>query len=79
MAFNYPDRRELARAVRRLLDQGYAVDHATGHGGTVSVYLDDPDGIGIELYYDRPRDTWFGDDGRPVLKADRIEVSAILD
>ena len=35
VAFLYPDRRELGRAVRRLLDHGYAVDHATDHGGTV--------------------------------------------
>ena len=55
MAFLYPDRHELGRAVRRLLDHGVAVDHGTDHGGTVSVYLDDPDGNGVELYYDRPR------------------------
>src|ERR1041385_2093221 len=40
-AFNYPDRRELQRAVERLLARGYAVDHSTDHHGTVSVYLDD--------------------------------------
>jgi catechol 2,3-dioxygenase len=79
VAFNYPDRRELARAIRRLRDHGYAIDHATDHGATVSVYLDDPDGIGIELYYDRPRETWFDADGRPILKAERIELAAILD
>ncbi len=44
VAFLYPDRRELGRAVRRLLDHGIAVDHATDHGGTVAVYLDDHDG-----------------------------------
>ena len=58
VAFVYPDRRELGKAVQRLIDHGYAPDHATDHGGTVSVYLDDPDGNGIELYADRPRDVW---------------------
>jgi catechol 2,3-dioxygenase len=77
VAFNYPDRRELAKAVARLQRHGYAVDHATDHGGTVAVYLDDPDGNGIELSYDRPRETWYDDDGRPVLKADRISVDDI--
>jgi catechol 2,3-dioxygenase len=77
VAFNYPDRRELARAVARLNERGYAVDHATDHGGTVAVYLDDPDGNGIELSYDRPRETWFDAAGRPVLKADRIPVDSI--
>jgi catechol 2,3-dioxygenase len=77
VAFNYPDRRELATAVARLQHHGYAIDHATDHGGTVAVYLDDPDGNGIELSYDRPRETWHDADGRPVLKADRIDVEAI--
>ena len=77
VAFNYPNRVELVRAVERLKARGYTVDHATDHGGTVAVYLDDPDGNGIELSYDRPRATWFDADGRPILKADRIAVDAI--
>jgi catechol 2,3-dioxygenase len=44
----------------------------------VSVYLSDPDGNGIELYYDRPRSAWFDDDGRPVLKADRFDPLELL-
>ena len=76
-AFNYPNRNELVRAVQRLRDRGYAIDHATDHHGTVSVYLDDPDGNGIELYYDRPRTSWLDADGRPILKADRIPLDAI--
>src|SRR4051794_34873828 len=43
VAFVYPDRRELGRAVQRLLDGGWDVGHGSDHGGTVSVYLDDPD------------------------------------
>jgi catechol 2,3-dioxygenase len=78
VAFLYPDRRELARAVRRLLDHGVAIDHGTDHGGTVSVYLDDPDGNGIELYYDRPRSDWYDADGRPVLKAERFDARELL-
>ena len=77
VAFQYPDRCELARAVERLRARGYAVDHATDHGGTVSVYLDDPDGNGIELYYDRPRIAWCDAHGRPILKADRIPVEDV--
>jgi catechol 2,3-dioxygenase len=78
VALLYPDRRELARAVQRLLDHGHPVDHATDHGGTVSVYLEDPDANGIELYYDRPRDAWFDADGRPVVKAERFDVQELL-
>jgi catechol 2,3-dioxygenase len=78
VAFVYPDRHELARAVRRLLDHGWPVDHATDHGGTVSVYLSDPDDNGVELYYDRPRSDWFDADGRPVLKNDHFDARELL-
>jgi catechol 2,3-dioxygenase len=78
VAFVYPDRRELGRAVRRLLDNDYPIDHATDHGGTVSVYLSDPDGNGVELYYDRPRAEWYDGDGRPVLKSDSFDHRELL-
>ena len=78
VAFRYPDRRELVRAVRRLLDHGVRIDHATDHGGTVSVYLADPDGNGVELYYDLPRFDWFDADGRPILKADHFDYRDLL-
>jgi catechol 2,3-dioxygenase len=79
VAFVYPDRRELAKAIQRLVDHGWPPDHATDHGGTVSVYLDDPDGNGVELYYDRPRAQWFDDDGEPILKADPFDFHHILE
>ena len=78
VAFLYPDRRELGRAVRRLLDRGYPIDHASDHGGSVAVYLADPDGNGVELYYDRPRADWFDADGNPVLKAERFDFHDLL-
>jgi catechol 2,3-dioxygenase len=79
VALVYPNRRELGRAVARLLDHGHPIDHGTDHGGTVSVYLYDPDGNGLELYYDRPRSAWFDADGRPDLKNDRFEPRELLD
>jgi len=78
VAFLYPDRRELGRAVCRLLDHGYPIEHASDHRGTVSVYLNDPDGNGLELYYDRPRVTWFDDAGRPVLENRRFDYRELL-
>ena len=78
VALLYPDRRQLGAAVQRLLDRGYPIDHATDHGGTVSVYLSDPDGNGIELYYDRPRAAWFDPEGRPILKNDRFDYHDLL-
>ena len=78
VAFLYPDRRELGRAVLRLLDHGHPIDHASDHGGTVSVYLADPDGNGIELYYDRPRADWLDADGSLILKAERFDHRELL-
>jgi len=78
VAFVYPDRRELARAVQRLLDHGCPIDHATDHGGTVSVYLSDPDGNGVELYYDRPRADWFDAAGHFVIQAERFDPRELL-
>jgi catechol 2,3-dioxygenase len=77
-ALLYPGREELGRAVRHILDRAYPIHSAEDHGATVSVYLRDPDGNGIELYYDRPRSGWFDPQGRPVLKADPFDPAELL-
>jgi catechol 2,3-dioxygenase len=58
VAIRYPDRKTLADALRRVLDAGVQVDGATDHGVSEAIYLRDPDGNGIELYRDRPREEW---------------------
>ena len=58
VAIRYPDRRTLADALRRLLDAGIPIDGASDHGVSEAIYLRDPDGNGIELYRDRPREEW---------------------
>jgi catechol 2,3-dioxygenase len=78
LAIVYPNRQELARAVQRLIECGQPIDEAQDHGGTVSVYLHDPDGNGIELYYDRPRELWFDPQDRPVLKAEPFDPYELL-
>jgi catechol 2,3-dioxygenase len=78
VAILYPHRPALARAVERLLEIGHAIDGAEDHGATVSVYLRDPDGNGLELYYDRPRKDWFDDDGRPVVKAEAFDPHELM-
>ena len=70
-------RATLADALRRVRDAGIPLDGAADHGVSEAVYLHDPDGNGIELSYDRPRETWFDAAGRPILKADRIPVESI--
>ena len=57
-AFLYPDRRSLAQALRRLLRLGVELDGAADHGVSEALYLHDPDGNGLELYWDRPQSDW---------------------
>ncbi len=53
-----PNRRELARAARRLIDHGISIDGASDHGVSEAIYLRDPDGNGIEIYADRDPSEW---------------------
>ena len=64
--------------MQRLLDHDHPIDHASDHGASVSVYLSDPDGNGVELYYDRPRADWVDAEGRMVLKAERFDYRELL-
>lgn len=58
VALLYPDRAELADAVRRVLAAGLELDGAADHGVSEAIYLRDPDGNGLELYRDRPPTEW---------------------
>ena len=57
-AINYPTRRDLAVALKRLLDGGWSIDGASDHGTHEAIYLHDPDHNGIELAWDRPQNQW---------------------
>jgi catechol 2,3-dioxygenase len=58
LAILYPTRRTLADALRRLTAAKVALDGATDHGVSEALYLRDPDDNGIELYWDRPKESW---------------------
>src|SRR5712671_5100829 len=58
VAIRYPSRAALGSALRRLVEAGISVDGASDHGVSEAIYLHDPDGNGIELYRDRPKDEW---------------------
>jgi catechol 2,3-dioxygenase len=58
VAIRFPTRRALAEAVGRVLDAGIQLGGASDHGVSEAIYLQDPDGNGIELYRDRPREEW---------------------
>jgi catechol 2,3-dioxygenase len=57
-AILYPSRYDLAVIFKRLLDAKYPLSGASDHGVSEAIYLDDPDGNGVELYWDKPRDQW---------------------
>lgn len=58
LAVLYPTRAELAEALRRLIAAHIPLDGAADHGVSEALYLRDPDGNGVELYWDRPQDQW---------------------
>jgi len=57
-AFLYPTRADLAAAVKRVVEAGYPITGKADHGVSEAVYLNDPDGNGVELYRDRPEAEW---------------------
>jgi len=58
VAWLHPSRAALAETVRRLVGAGWQLDGAADHGVSEALYLSDPDGLGIEIYADRPREQW---------------------
>jgi catechol 2,3-dioxygenase len=58
VAWLHPSRAALAASARRVVAQRWRFDGASDHGVSEALYLTDPDGLGIELYADRPREQW---------------------
>jgi catechol 2,3-dioxygenase len=57
-AILYPQRRDLAIALKRLVDASYPITGMSDHGVSEAIYLNDPDENGVELYWDKPREVW---------------------
>ncbi|MFM6954007.1 MAG: VOC family protein [Sphingobacteriaceae bacterium] len=57
-AILYPTRKDLAIILKRLLELNYPIDGASDHGVSEAIYLNDPDGNGVELYWDKPKEEW---------------------
>lgn len=78
-AILYPTRKDLARVLRRLMDHSIALTGASDHGVSEALYLDDPDGNGVELYRDRPRSEWPKDaSGAVDLPTTRLDLAGLL-
>jgi|SRR6516165_10383200 len=79
VAIRYPDRGTLADAVRRVLAAGFPLDGASDHGVSEAIYLHDPDGNGVELYRDRPREEWPTDEaGNVTMYTQRLDLDDLL-
>jgi catechol 2,3-dioxygenase len=78
-AILYPTRRDLADALRRVQAAGIALDGASDHGVSQALYLRDPDGNGVELYWDRPQEEWPRDmAGNLAMVTERLDLRSLL-
>jgi len=77
-AILYPTRTTLADALRRLMHAGISLDGAADHGVSQALYLKDPDGNGLELYWDRPRKEWPMKNGKLQMVTLPLDVNDLL-
>lgn len=78
-AIVYPARKDLGLILKRLLEANYPITGAADHGVSEAIYLDDPDGNGVELYWDRPNEDWpLNDDGSLAMYTRSLNLDALL-
>jgi catechol 2,3-dioxygenase len=78
-AILYPTRKDLAVALKRLIDAKYPLTGASDHGVSEAIYLDDPDGNGVELYWDRPKEEWPVDaNGNLTMYTEHLDIDGLL-
>jgi catechol 2,3-dioxygenase len=73
-----PSRADLGRSLRRLLDLGYPMPGQADHLVSEALYLSDPDGNGIEIYRDRPPETWTWAHGQVRMATDPLDIRGLL-
>jgi catechol 2,3-dioxygenase len=78
LAILVPDREELARSLRRVLAAGAGFTGASDHLVSEALYLDDPEGNGIEIYRDRPREEWRREGGQIAMATLPLDVEGVL-
>jgi catechol 2,3-dioxygenase len=80
LAIVYPTRAKLGDALRRLIDARIPLDGAADHGVSEALYLRDPDGNGVELYWDRPQKHWPRDaKGELAMYTRALDLQQLLD
>jgi catechol 2,3-dioxygenase len=79
VAILYPTRALLAEALRRVLAAGIELEGAADHGVSEAIYLRDPDGNGVELYWDRAADQWpRNQDGELAMFTGSLDLDGLL-
>ena len=78
-AILYPTRKELAIILKRLMDANYPFTGFADHGVSEALYLDDPDGNGVELYWDKPKEQWpFDAEGNLNMYTEHLDIESLL-
>ena len=78
-AILFPTRKDLAVALKRLIEANYPLTGASDHGVSEAIYLDDPDRNGVELYWDRPKEEWPRDEnGNLQMITDALDLNSLL-
>src|SRR6201994_1463676 len=78
-AILYPERKELAKILQRLIDKRYPLTGMSDHGVSEAIYLNDPDENGVELYWDKPRELWpINEDGSLTMFTRHLDVEGLL-
>jgi catechol 2,3-dioxygenase len=77
-AFLMPTRRDLARWITHIIKHRIPVSGASDHEVSEAIYLDDPEGNGVEVYCDRPASSWRWQDNMVAMVTEQLDVEAIL-
>lgn len=78
-AILFATRKELATALQQLLKANYPLTGAADHGVSEAIYLDDPDGNGVEIYWDKPRSEWpFDAKGNLQMVTESLDLDDLL-
>jgi catechol 2,3-dioxygenase len=73
-----PDRRSLSHVIKQLIDKRYPITGASDHGVSEALYLDDPDGNGIEIYRDRIESEWPLEHGKTTMFTKPMDIESVM-
>jgi catechol 2,3-dioxygenase len=78
-AFLFPERADLGRWIKRAAEKSIKLDGASDHIVSEALYLTDPEGNGIEIYADRPHESWKWTNGLVAMTTERLDMRAVVD